>query len=138
VNLKIFSPKFFAKIAVFSQNKAKLCKIWTMALVFEKNDNFFCWKLSKITEHCDHNIDPRLGISTPCDIWLKNKMFIMFCKILMMYTRNIVGRRKNIKNFLDEIGKQSGHTATNETTSLPSIYKIKQRKARFVPKPIYL
>jgi hypothetical protein len=27
VNLKIFSPKFFAKIAVFSQNKAKLCKI---------------------------------------------------------------------------------------------------------------
>jgi hypothetical protein len=29
-----------------------------ITLVFEKNANFFCRKLSKIVENCDHNIDP--------------------------------------------------------------------------------
>jgi hypothetical protein len=40
------------------QNKAKLCKILIITLVFEKNANFFVRrKLSKIAENCDHNID---------------------------------------------------------------------------------
>jgi hypothetical protein len=52
--LKIFSPK---KLAFLTQNKAKLCKILVITLVFEKNANF-CRKLAKIAENCDHNIDP--------------------------------------------------------------------------------
>jgi hypothetical protein len=39
--LKIFSPKKIAKkLAVLTQNKAKLCKILIITLVFEKNANF--------------------------------------------------------------------------------------------------
>jgi hypothetical protein len=40
--LKIFSPKNSAKkLAFWTQNKAKLCKILIITLVFEKNANFF-------------------------------------------------------------------------------------------------
>jgi hypothetical protein len=50
--LKIFSPKNSAKkLAFYTQNKAKLCKILIIKLVFEKNANFFaenCQKLQKI------------------------------------------------------------------------------------------
>jgi hypothetical protein len=49
---KIFSPKNSAKkLAFFTQNKAKLCKILIITLVFEKNANFFaenCRKSQKI------------------------------------------------------------------------------------------
>jgi hypothetical protein len=49
---KIFSPKNSAKIlAFFTQNKAKLCKILIVTLVFKKNANFFaenCRKSQKI------------------------------------------------------------------------------------------
>jgi hypothetical protein len=39
---KIFSPKKSAKkLAFFTKNKAKLCKILIITLVFEKNANFF-------------------------------------------------------------------------------------------------
>jgi hypothetical protein len=39
---KIFSPKNLAKkLAFWSQNKAKLCKILIITLVFEKNAKFF-------------------------------------------------------------------------------------------------
>jgi hypothetical protein len=58
--LKIFSPKNSAKKLAFStQNKAKLCQILIITLLFfcEKRQ-FFRRKLSKIAEHCDHNIDP--------------------------------------------------------------------------------
>jgi hypothetical protein len=30
-----------------------------VTLVFEKNGKFFCRKLAKIAENCDHNIDPK-------------------------------------------------------------------------------
>jgi hypothetical protein len=54
---KIFSPKNSAKkLAFLTQNKAKLCKILIITLVFEKNANGR--KSSKIAENCDHNIDP--------------------------------------------------------------------------------
>jgi hypothetical protein len=50
--LKIFSPKNSAKkLSFLTQNKAKLCKILIITLVFEKNTNFFaenCQKLQKI------------------------------------------------------------------------------------------
>jgi hypothetical protein len=50
--LKIFSPKKIAKkLAFLTQNKAKLCKILIITLVFEKNANFFaenCRNLPKI------------------------------------------------------------------------------------------
>jgi hypothetical protein len=39
------------KLAFFTQNNAKLCKILIIT--------FFRRKLSKIAENCDHNIDPR-------------------------------------------------------------------------------
>jgi hypothetical protein len=45
-------------MAFLTQNKAKLCKIFIMTLVFEKNANFFRRKWAKIAETCDHNIDP--------------------------------------------------------------------------------
>jgi hypothetical protein len=49
---KIFSPKNLAKkLAFLTQNKAKLCKILIITLVFEKNAKFFaknCRKLQKI------------------------------------------------------------------------------------------
>jgi hypothetical protein len=50
--LEIFSLKKIAKKMVFfTQNKAKLCKIMIITLVFEKNANFFaenCQKSQKI------------------------------------------------------------------------------------------
>jgi hypothetical protein len=56
--LKIFSPKKIAKKWRFlTQNKAKLCKILIITLVFKKNA-IFCRKLAKIAENCDYNIDP--------------------------------------------------------------------------------
>jgi hypothetical protein len=56
---KIFSPKNSAKkLAFLTQNKARICKILIVTLVFEKNANFFRRKLAKIAENCDHNIDP--------------------------------------------------------------------------------
>jgi hypothetical protein len=49
---KIFSPKNSAKkIACSTQNKAKLCKVLIITLVFEKSANFFvqnCRKLKRI------------------------------------------------------------------------------------------
>jgi hypothetical protein len=48
--LKIFSLKNFAKkLAFLTQNKAKLCKILIITLVFEKNANFFAenWQKSQ-------------------------------------------------------------------------------------------
>jgi hypothetical protein len=56
--LKIFSPKKIAKkLAFLTQNKAKMCKILIITLVFEKNAIFFRRKLAKIAENCDHDID---------------------------------------------------------------------------------
>jgi hypothetical protein len=45
--LKIFAKKFSKKLAFLTQNKAKLCKILIITLVFEKNANF----LPKIVEN---------------------------------------------------------------------------------------
>jgi hypothetical protein len=36
----IFAEKFSEKLAFLTQNKAKLCKILSITLVFEKNANF--------------------------------------------------------------------------------------------------
>jgi hypothetical protein len=47
--LKIFSLKKSAENWRFGSNYAKLCKILEL---------FFCRKLVKIAENCDHNIDP--------------------------------------------------------------------------------
>jgi hypothetical protein len=44
-------------LAFLTQNKAKLCKLLIITLVFEKNA-IFCRKLSKIAKKCDHNIYP--------------------------------------------------------------------------------
>jgi hypothetical protein len=38
---EIFLPKNSAKLAFLTQNKAKLCKILIITLVFEKNAYFF-------------------------------------------------------------------------------------------------
>jgi hypothetical protein len=49
--LNIFAEKFGEKFGVFTQNKAKVCKILIITLVFEKNANFFaenCRKSPKI------------------------------------------------------------------------------------------
>jgi hypothetical protein len=45
---KIFSPKKNAKkLAVLTQNNAKLCKNLIITLVFEKNDKFFAENCQK-------------------------------------------------------------------------------------------
>jgi hypothetical protein len=49
-------------MAFLTQNKAKLCKILIITLVFEKIANFSAKNYRKIPEHCDHNIDPRWSI----------------------------------------------------------------------------
>jgi hypothetical protein len=56
----IFAEKIAKQLAFFTQNKAKLCKILIITLVFEENANFFRRKLSKIVENYDYNIDPCL------------------------------------------------------------------------------
>jgi hypothetical protein len=51
IKKKIFPEKFSEKIGFLTQNKAKLCKILIITLVFEKNANFFaenCQKSQKI------------------------------------------------------------------------------------------
>jgi hypothetical protein len=45
-------------MAFLTKNKAKLCKILIITLVFDKNA-YFCQKIVKFAENCDHNIDPR-------------------------------------------------------------------------------
>jgi hypothetical protein len=46
-------------MAFLTQNKAKLCKILIITLVFEKNAIFSPEIGEKIAENSDHNIDPR-------------------------------------------------------------------------------
>jgi hypothetical protein len=58
----IFAEKFSEKIGVLTQNKAELCKILIIALVFEKSTNFFRQKWS---ENCDLDIDPWCTQSIP-------------------------------------------------------------------------
>jgi hypothetical protein len=46
---KIFSPKNSAKkLAFLTQNKAKICKILIITLVFEKNANFLAENWQKL------------------------------------------------------------------------------------------
>jgi hypothetical protein len=45
--LNIFAEKFSKKLALLTQNKAKICKMLIIALGFEKNANF----LPKIVEN---------------------------------------------------------------------------------------
>jgi hypothetical protein len=56
----IFAENFSEKIGVLTRNKAKLCKISIITLVFVKNANFL-QKIGKIAENCDHNIGPWSG-----------------------------------------------------------------------------
>jgi hypothetical protein len=53
----IFAKKS-AKMAFFTQNKAKLCSNLIITLIFEKKRQFVRRKLSKIAENWDYNIDP--------------------------------------------------------------------------------
>jgi hypothetical protein len=65
--LKIFSPKNFAKqLAFLTQKKLNFEKKLIITLVFEKKRQFFRRKLGKISENCDHNIDPRSRSSKIC------------------------------------------------------------------------
>jgi hypothetical protein len=57
--LKIFSPKNGEKLAFLTQNKAKLGKLFIIALVFKKKANFSAENWSKIAENWDLNIDPK-------------------------------------------------------------------------------
>jgi hypothetical protein len=43
-------------MAFLTQNKAKLCKILILTLVFGEKHQFFRRKLAKIAENFDHNI----------------------------------------------------------------------------------
>jgi hypothetical protein len=52
MTLKLFSPKISEKTLAFStQNKAKLCKHFTISLVFEKKRQFFRRKLAKFAKN---------------------------------------------------------------------------------------
>jgi hypothetical protein len=56
---KYFRQKIQQKLAVLTQNKAKLCKNLINNIGFWEKRQFFRRKLSKIAENCDHNIGPR-------------------------------------------------------------------------------
>jgi hypothetical protein len=47
--LNIFAENLAKNLALFAQNKAKLCKNWIITLVFEKNANLFAenWQKSQ-------------------------------------------------------------------------------------------
>jgi hypothetical protein len=63
---KIFLSKNLAKIlAFFAQITASFCKKFDHNIGFWEKRQFFCRKLAKIAEKCDHNIDPRLGEFSP-------------------------------------------------------------------------
>jgi hypothetical protein len=67
--LKIFSPKISAKkLAFLTQNKAKICEILIITLVFEKNANFFA-------EHCRKS--QKIVIITSTAGWL---FYILQCR----------------------------------------------------------
>jgi hypothetical protein len=54
------SAKNLAKIlAFFVQITASFCKKTYRNIGFWEKRQFFRWKLAKIAENCDHNIDPR-------------------------------------------------------------------------------
>jgi hypothetical protein len=54
----IFAEKIAKKLAFLTLNKAKICKILIITLVFEKNAYFFIKKWQKSQKNCDHSIDP--------------------------------------------------------------------------------
>jgi hypothetical protein len=63
--LKIFSLKNFAKILAFlTQNKAKLCKILIITVIFEKNANFFAENGQKSQKIVNITSTPDLGLSS--------------------------------------------------------------------------
>jgi hypothetical protein len=64
---KKFSQKKIAKkFAFLTQTKGNFAEKVIITLVFEKNANFFCRKLAKIAEICDHNIGRWLPSHTFC------------------------------------------------------------------------
>jgi hypothetical protein len=54
----IFATKEAKKLAVPTQNIARLCKYWIMAMVLKKNATFSPKKSAKIAVTGDHIIDP--------------------------------------------------------------------------------
>jgi hypothetical protein len=80
---KIFSPKNSEKkLAFLTQNKAKLCKMLIITLVFEKNANFFaenCQKSQKIviiTSTPGHTVDGSFG---------GELQFVMLCFVFSLF-----------------------------------------------------
>jgi hypothetical protein len=57
---KTVSPKNWPELAFLTQNKAKLCQRLIKTLFFLEKRQFFPKKLSKISQSCDHDIDPSL------------------------------------------------------------------------------
>jgi hypothetical protein len=79
----MFSPKKSAKkLAFLTQNKAKLCKILIITLVFEKNANFFA-------ENCQKSQKIVIITSTP-DCWSSH-----FCWARMHLPPKCVLRNKS-------------------------------------------
>jgi hypothetical protein len=69
--LKIFSPKNSAKkLAFLTQNKAKLCKILIITLVFEKNANFFAENRQKLQKIVTTTSTPGSQKPMPASNWI--------------------------------------------------------------------
>jgi hypothetical protein len=74
--LKIFSPKNSAKKwRFFTQNKAKICEILIITLVFEKNANFFA-------ENCRKS--PKIVIITSTPGWNIYQLGIMLWQAISL------------------------------------------------------
>jgi hypothetical protein len=61
-------------MAFLTQNKAKLCKILIITLVFEKSANF---------ENCDHNIDPRFLTKNGISFFTPATAYFVGIKVLL-------------------------------------------------------
>jgi hypothetical protein len=74
---KIFSPKKNAKkLAFFTQNKAKLCKILIITLVFEKNANCFAENWQKSQKIVIIASTPGFSAKSPFYKYFLDKKFI--------------------------------------------------------------
>jgi hypothetical protein len=71
--LKFFAEKIAKKLAFLTQNKAKLCKILIITLVFEKNAKFFAENWQKSQKIVIITSTPartqRLNYTFCCSLW---------------------------------------------------------------------
>jgi hypothetical protein len=68
--LNIFAKKSAKKIGIFFSKQSKIILKFDHNIGFWEKRRFFRQKWSKITENCDHNIDPCFGLIFVLVFWM--------------------------------------------------------------------